>query len=181
MQLFMIRHGQSLHNAQRIVTGQQDSPLTEVGRHQIKLAGEKLKDKKIGLIVCSPLIRTKETAQILAQEIDYPLNKIAVMPDLKERSVGELEGKSYAQNARMNGNYPETESIKGVEPLEHLHGRVNHALRSILQRSQGKNVLIVAHMNVGRMLWAITKGQPAQSLYDQPRLENGQIYPLIIT
>lgn len=175
----MIRHGQSQSNANKIVTGQQDSPLTAMGGHQAQLAADQLKDLNVGLIVCSPLMRAKQTAKIIAKEIGYPVKDIVINNDLIERSLGELENKSYAKNPRMNGNFPETEMIKGIEPLEHLHARVNHALRDLVPKAKTTNILIVNHMNVGRMLWVITKGLKPIEMYDQPRLENAKVYKLL--
>lgn len=179
MKIYMIRHGQSQSNANKIVTGQLESPLTKMGEHQAQLAADQLKDLNIGLIVCSPLGRAKQTAKIIAKEIGYHINDIVINQDLIERSVGELENKSYAKNPRMNGNFAETEMIKGIEPLDHLHARVNHGLRDLIPKAKSTNILIVSHMNVGRMLWVITKGLKPIEIYNQPRLENAKVYKLL--
>lgn len=178
MQIYMMRHGQSQSNADKTVTGQQESPLSYLGGHQAELAAQKIKGLNIGLIVCSPLQRAKQTAKIIAKQIDYPIKEIVVDLNLAERALGKLEGKSYATNQRMNGNYPETEEVEGIEPLEHLHARANYALLTILKNPKKQNVLIVSHMNVGRMLWVITKGMSPKDLYEQPRLENAKVYEL---
>lgn len=175
----MIRHGQSQANAHKEVAGSRESPLTDLGKQQAKLAGQKAKKLGVTRIVCSTIGRAKETAQIIAQEAGVPTSHIVAMPELGERTLGELEGTHYANNERLSGNFPETETKKGVEPLAHLHGRINHALRTILHSYPNETVLIVSHMNPGRMLQTIIQGRSAIEMYDQPRLENGQIYPLI--
>lgn len=179
MKIYMMRHGQSQSNANKIVTGRQESPLTIIGEHQAKDAGDHLKDANIGLIICSPLERALATAKIIAKQIGYPASAIVVDSDLTERSLGELENKSYAKNPRMNGNFPETEMIKGIETLDHFHSRVSHGLRKIIAQAKNKNILIVGHINVGRMLWVITKGLKPIQMYDQPRLENAKVYELL--
>lgn len=174
----MIRHGQSQANAHKEVAGSRESPLTELGKHQARLAGAGAKKLGVTRIICSAIGRAKETASIIAKEAGVPTSHITVMPNLGERTLGELEGTNYAKNERLSGNFPETETIKGVEPLIHFHGRINHALRTILHDYPNETVLIVSHMNPGRMLQTIAQGRPPIEMYDQPRLENGQIYPL---
>lgn len=173
----MVRHGQSQHNAHSIVAGQRETPLTLLGREQAKAAGREAAHLHIDYIVCSPMGRARETAEIIATEIDYPLDHIVLLPDLRERNLGQLEGKSYAQDHKHNGNYRLTEDIPGVEPLGLLHQRVSHALHVVLQ-STHKNVLIVCHMNVGRMLRVLYKNGAPINLYDTERLENAKIYRL---
>ncbi|HSE29222.1 MAG TPA: histidine phosphatase family protein [Candidatus Saccharimonadales bacterium] len=179
MTIYYMRHGQSQSNANKVVTGKQESKLTSVGQHQSEHASNLIKDLNIGLIVCSPLERAKDTAKIIANQIGYPDSAIIIDPDLTERALGELENKSYAKNPRMNGNFPETETVKGIESLEHLHARLNHFLKDILPQAKHKNILIVCHMNVGRMLQIIANGQKPTEFYDTPRLENARVHKLI--
>lgn len=177
--IFVVRHGQSEANAHKEVAGSRESPLTLLGKKQAVLAGQKARTLGVTRIVCSPLERAKKTAQIIAKTAGISLSHIVVMTELVERSLGKLEGTHYAQNEQLNGNYPQTETIPGIEPLTHLHGRVNHVLRTILHDYKDQTVLIVCHMNPGRMLQTIINGRPAIEMYDQPRLENGRIYHLM--
>lgn len=176
--IFVVRHGQSEANAHKEVAGSRESPLTLLGKKQAEAAGKKAKTLGVTRIFCSPLKRATQTARIIAETANIPTSHIVVMSELIERSLGELEGKSYAHNERRSGNYPETETVPGVEPLTRLHGRINHALRTILHSYKNETILIVCHMNPGRMLQTIIHGKPAIEMYDQPRIENGRIYPL---
>lgn len=178
MHIYITRHGQSQHNAHKIVAGQQESPLTLLGREQAKKAGLEAAKLGVDFIVCSPMGRARATAGIIAETIDYPAEQIVIMPELRERGLGALEGKSYAHNFHQNGNYPGTEKVPGVESIELLHQRVNHVLHILLQ-STHKNVLVVCHMNIGRMLHAIAARKPALGMYETPRLENATIYKLL--
>lgn len=179
MNIYIVRHGQSQDNAHKIVSGISETTLTQLGREQARLAGKQANELKIDFIACSPLGRAKETAALIADALDYPESKIKIMPELKERALGDLEGRSYASNELLNGNFPATELIAGVEPLTLVHSRVQQALRKIHSLKGHKNVLIVCHMNIGRMLQVIAGGGDPNQLYDQPRLENGQILPLL--
>lgn len=173
----MVRHGQSEANAHKIVSGANESPLTDLGRQQAREAGQGAHDLGIDLIVCSPLTRAKETARIIANQIGYDPAGILVVPMLVERNLGELEGQSYTQDVRITGNYPDAEQRTGVEPIEQFHQRITEALQEILQVTS-HNILIVCHINVGRMLRTIADNQEPMRMYEQPRLENGIIYRL---
>ena len=59
--LYFTRHGQTNHNANKLLAGHYDIPLNEEGLKQAKQAGINAKDIEIDLIYCSPLIRAKQT------------------------------------------------------------------------------------------------------------------------
>jgi uncharacterized phosphatase len=179
MHIYMVRHGQSKDNAHKLVSGDRETELTELGKRQAKQAGKKAKDLDIDVIICSPLARAQQTAKIIADELDIPESRIITLHDLRERDLGDLEGRSYAKNERLNGNFPAVEHIRGVEPLDYFHARVQNGLRQVLHEHSTKNVLIVAHFIVGRMLRVVVGGRKAHAIYDEARLENGVIYPLI--
>ena len=179
MHIYIMRHGQSLDNANKLVSGNREAPLTELGKHQARLVANKVKKLSIDRIVCSPLGRAQQTAKIIAEVIDYPDAAILTLDELRERDLGEIEGISYAKNERLNGNFPAVEHIRGVEPLDRLHARVQHALRLIMADKKHQNVLIVCHFIVGRMLRVVAEGRKAQDIYEEPRLENATIYQLI--
>ena len=82
MELYLIRHGQSANNRRKAqqagaASGQKqnayaesaprlaDPPLTHLGEHQARLAGESLRDEGITRLYCGPMLRTLQTAQIV--------------------------------------------------------------------------------------------------------------------
>ncbi len=179
MHIYTIRHGQSIANAHKIVSGSQETPLGELGKHQVRISAEKLAHLKIDLIVCSPMRRALDSAKIIADALQYPHSEIKTINELRERGLGDLEGRSYAANDDLSGNTIAAEQVNGVEPLDQFHSRVFAALREITGSRHHQNVLIVCHMNVGRMLQAIVHNLPAASMYEMPRLENAATQKLI--
>lgn len=177
-QIYIIRHGQSTANANEIISGQQEGSLTKLGEEQAVLAAEKLHD--IDLIVTSPLLRARQTAEIVAQHLGYPPEEIQVLPDLIERNLGELEGKHYTDTAYGSGNTIEAEQAKGIEPIETLYERTKRAL-DYIYGLPGKNILIVCHNGSGRMLLNLVEGGEPLEMYSHPRLENAVVYPLPIS
>jgi broad specificity phosphatase PhoE len=136
--LYFCRHGQSVLNLEATYAGQLDTPLTNYGREQAKLAGMEAKLLGIDLVVSSPLVRALESAQIIASEIGYPEDKIKINDLLQERSLGSLEGKPWK-------DYAEDDSVfHDIESLESLGARAQQAL-NYLQRLDASNVLVVGH------------------------------------
>lgn len=174
--LYLLRHGQSQANANQIIAGSHDSPLSTVGVAQAGYAGDTAKRFfQFDLIVSSPMSRALQTAQIIAERIDYRAEKIVVMPDLRERNLGEVEGKSYNQAPHHNGNYEDAENVPGVEPIGDLLARMRGVL-SELQTRPEQNILIVAHNGCGRMLKIALNSEPPMAMYNQPRTENAIFY-----
>ena len=67
---WFLRHGETDYNARGLSQGAIDIPLNDNGRAQAKAAGSLLAGKGIVSIVCSPMLRTRETAIIVAAELD---------------------------------------------------------------------------------------------------------------
>ncbi|HSX06823.1 MAG TPA: histidine phosphatase family protein [Candidatus Saccharimonadia bacterium] len=89
MRVFFVRHGQTLANLQHSSSSwNHDSPLTEDGRGQVKLAAELLRAsfERPVKIIASPLLRTRQTADILASQLNT--GPVLVDDRLKEANVG---------------------------------------------------------------------------------------------
>lgn len=176
-QMYIIRHGQSIANASRILAGQQESPLSELGQKQAIEAGKAAADYDFDVIISSPLIRALQTAEIIAEHIGFDKNLIVTIPDLIERSFGDIEGKKYEDTPFGSGNTIETEKAPGIEPLEHFYERAKRALETLYE-VPGQRILVVCHNGTGRMLMTAHAGEQPIDFYTHPRLENAVIYPL---
>jgi broad specificity phosphatase PhoE len=176
--IYLMRHGQSMANAQQIVAGSHESSLSPLGVQQAEYAGDTARQYyHFDLIVTSPLSRAVQTANIVAQRIGYPTNKVLVMDDLRERDLGEVEGMDYRHAPQHNGNYEDAENVPGVEPIGNLLAR----LQDVLERLRGRpeqNILIIAHNGCGRMLRVAIRAKEPLAMYQQPRMDNAIIYTL---
>ena len=65
MLIYIIRHGETALNVRRVKQGWLDEPLNESGRHLAVLTGQALKGVRFDECVSSPLVRARETAEIL--------------------------------------------------------------------------------------------------------------------
>ena len=98
---YIARHGETEHNVQGIIQGQNDSPLTTKGLEQAKNLASDLKEVKFDLVLSSDLLRAKRTAEVVAKEQALEVEATEM---LRERNWGELEGRPSAE---YNKNFRE--------------------------------------------------------------------------
>jgi broad specificity phosphatase PhoE len=142
--LYFMRHGLTEMNAAGKWSGSTETILTKEGREQAIHAGKAAKGLGIDTIVCSTMVRAVETAEIVAKEIGYPLDKIHKSSLLIERHFGELEGQPYQPDLNLDG-------FSDVESLDTLKNRALLALEWI-ETIPGNTILVVSHGSTGRML-----------------------------
>ena len=143
----LLRHGESVGNAESRWQGQADFPLTNTGRAQTRKLAERWKKEKVkfDLIIASPLARAKETAEIIASALNL---KVEFEPLWLERDNGEFSGLT-AHEVRQNFTHPSFmtpyDSVGGDgEGDWELFLRAGQALQSLLKREPAR-YLIVSH------------------------------------
>lgn len=136
-------------NKQGLRCGSTESPLTEEGREQAVMAGQRANDLDIDVIICSSMGRAVETAEIIARQIGYDPADIHKTPLLRERNFGVLEAAPYIPGQDMDG-------VEGMEPEEDLRTRIVEAV-ALIGSLPGQTVLVVAHGASGRMLRHVIK------------------------
>lgn len=156
MRLYFLRHGESEANVQGMMTGQLDVALTDKGRDQAVAAGEFIVSSLITIdkIITSPLVRARETAQLVAATIGYDETTIAETPLLMERYFGTLQGKIEAEIG------PITEEMifqAGAETEAAITERAE-AFLALAEMQEGEALLVVSHTGFGRRLRAIIEG-----------------------
>ena len=145
-QFVFLRHGESLGNAQLRWQGQSDYPLTEKGRAQARALAERWQSEvvKFDRVFSSPLGRAKETAEIIASNLNLKVEFDGIW---LERAIGEMEGLT-ADEVRQKPKPPYTTPYDSVggngEGDWALYLRAGQALHNLLKRPAG-NYLIVSH------------------------------------
>jgi len=149
--LIVVRHGETNYNVEGRYTGSTDIELNDRGYEQARILAEKLKGIPIDVIISSTLKRTKETARIIANEMNLPVME---MNELIEKCVGVYEGLTREE---AKNKYPQmwaANSPEGSETLEAVEKRVHKALHTILNNYSGnKNVLIVTHGYISKVIY----------------------------
>ncbi len=173
---FIVRHGQTEMNVNRQVQGSSDSPLTEEGHAQIEKTGKELAKHKIDLIISSDLGRTKQTSEIIAKATGA---EIIYEPGLRERSYGSFEGKKYEEV--YDHKQPERYDIKthdDVETYREVEDRAWGAFEKHRGAHRGKNVVVVTHGGVIRMLRKQLHNLSAEEALTSEGTKNGEIIAL---
>ncbi len=171
----LLRHGESQGNVQRILQGQSDYPLTEKGilqAHDLAQAWSAA-CVQFDQIISSPLIRARQTAEILAQVLKLPIEYNALW---KERSFGELEGMSMAEIEQLK---PPVDFFSPFNPVgktgeSHLdlYLRASEGIQNLLQRPEG-GYLVVTHGAILNMALYAIFGITPQSHHNSPRFHFG--------
>jgi len=115
MEIVFIRHGESTANQRGIIQGQGDYPLSQRGKEQARLTARALESLPFSCIYTSPLIRAKETAQIINGPHNSPLLELT---ELMEYNLGEFEGLTMDEIVDRRPDAPE--KIKNGVPFHHL-------------------------------------------------------------
>lgn len=166
--LYFCRHGQSERNVANVWTGSTESPLTDAGREQARIAGQSAKDLGIQYILCSPQSRAHETAEIIAKEIGYPVDKLDINSLVVERHFGAMEGQPWDPDFDMDG-------VADAETTDSLFERARLTLKH-LETVPADTILVVSHGSFGRAFRHILHPEIP---FKTPSLPNATIVKLL--
>lgn len=149
MKIYLVRHGESQSNKQKLFVGQGDVPLSERGLAQAKKTAEFLKHVKVDAIYSSDLIRAYDTAMQTAKLKNLPIIKDA---GLRELSIGKYEFTPHEimqtkYSDKWNGwlnNFAEAYFEEG-ESVKEVQDRVVKTITKIAEQNAGKTVFIFSH------------------------------------
>lgn len=148
--LFLVRHGESIWNADGRWQGQADPPLSRLGEHQAAAAVAGFTEPP-DAIWTSDLVRAARTAEVLAAGLG--LGRPAADVRLRERDVGEWSGLTRTEiEHRWPGYLAARRSPSGFEGDEQLLARAQEALRELAGSAPGTTLLVVTHGGVIRTL-----------------------------
>ncbi len=160
--LILVRHGRTLLTETHRISGRggEDPQLSEIGRsdaakvanelNRVGLDGTLAKVLRPEVIVSSPIARTRETAEVIANKLGIP---VVLNEDIAEIAFGDWDGHT---NQEVAQNWPDLyEQWRGDhriappgggESLEEFDARVQRGLLEILDTHEGKTVVVVGHV-----------------------------------
>ena len=146
MRIYIVRHGETEANKNGYLQGWTDVPLNENGRIIAELTGRGIKGIRFDHCISSPLIRAKETAEILLRESG---NSVPVSFDdrIKEMNFGSFEGMSvrdekliqFLKEPVVDYKFPDGESFQEVM------NRTQEFLKELIAKDDGKTYLVSTH------------------------------------
>lgn len=172
MKLLVVRHGESMANADGIYQGQLDGGLSELGKEQAKKVAKRLKSEKIDFIYSSDLERAAETAKEIAKFHKNAPFKLA--KELRERNLGELQGKPRKER-RTEEEHRRFENPKNGENMRQFFTRVKRFLHKTLKKHSGDAVLLVTHNGVNKALLAVISGKSSRGIRNVQSVRNTSV------
>ena len=143
--ILIVRHGQSEWNAAGRWQGQEDPPLSSLGRTQASAASGRV--GAVDLVVASDLQRAVETAAIIAEAIG--VGPVLIEPGLRERHAGEWQGLTKVEIEEGWPGYLDAgDRPPGFEPTDTFSERVHDALDRLEMTHRGATMLVVSHGGV---------------------------------
>lgn len=166
MELYIVRHGETLWNRDKRLQGSVDIELSDYGRELAIKTGEALADTRIDKIFSSPLKRAYETASLIRGK-----HEIEIQTDdrLRELSFGCFEGQNFTElikddSITMKYFFKEPHLYQAPadgETLEHLIERAGNFMQEIIEPlsldSSIERVMIVAHGALNKAIMSYIK------------------------
>lgn len=169
--LYIIRHGKTDWNAQKRLQGHTDIPLNAEGREMARAARSACASISFDVCFCSPLIRARETAEILLEGRNVP-----IVPDerLTEMDFGAYDGRCFADAEKGSPldllfhdplNYA---AVEDGESFDALCERTGEFLTEVVEPvlREGGCVLIAGHGAVNASIIGRIRGIPRERFWD---------------
>ncbi|MDB4992505.1 MAG: hypothetical protein JWL75_750 [Parcubacteria group bacterium] len=169
LKIYIARHGQNEDNANGILNGHRDMPLTDIGINQAHELADGIKNAGLTFdaIYTSPLSRAKRTAEIVCETLGF--NQPIPLDSLIERDFGILSGELVSDIEKLCApDIIKTDTItyflapKNGETFPDLLERAHHALDYIRAEHADGSILLVSHGDMGKMLYASFYNLPWQ-------------------
>lgn len=145
MELYVIRHGQTIVNKLGLINSRNYIGLNKNGRIEAKKATEEIEKINFDLIICSPLRRTKQTCKIINK------NNVKVIYDERiiERDSRSMQFK-LASILDINKWYDINKEIvyKNSEGFKSIMDRTKDILNELKEKYPNKTILLVTHGDV---------------------------------
>lgn len=190
LRLLLVRHGETQWNKESRFQGIRDIPLNETGRQQAQKAADFLKDTPLNYAVSSPMLRPKETAEIILQY--HPNIELNLQPQLEEICHGLWEGKleseiesAFPGMLKQWKDSPETVQMPEGENLQQVWDRAIacwHELVKYYSNLPDSQIgIVVAHDAINKVIlchllglksenfWNIKQGNGCVSIIDYPK------------
>lgn len=167
--LYLVRHGQSTWNDEGRIQGQLDPPLSELGRRQAELVGERFRSREFAGFYSSDLARARETAEAIGRAGG---RRPTLRADLREIALGDWEGLTRDQIVAAHpeewarwSQEPSWDIPPGGEGAAPFQRRVLAALDAVARAHPEGDVLVVTHGGVIQVALAAAVGSGTTGLF----------------
>ncbi|HET8615464.1 MAG TPA: bifunctional RNase H/acid phosphatase [Actinomycetales bacterium] len=169
--LVLLRHGATAHSVHERFSGAggDDPPLSDDGRRQAELVAEALATRgPVDAVVCSPMARTRQTAQVVADRLGLDVREDS---GWRECAFGQWDGLTVGE---VGERWPDelaawqtstSVAPPGGESFDDVERRVRVARDRLLARHPRQRVLVVTHVTPIKQLVRLAVGAGPQALW----------------
>ncbi len=177
--LWLLRHGETVQHDAPLFIGKTDVALSDPGKAQAHIAALNLKneDLKISKLYSSPLGRAFDTAMIVSGELNAG---IEIVDSFCELDLGCWDGERisyikerFGKEYKQRGKELATFRTPNGENYYDLRRRVWQGLKKILLEDKSKDILIVAHLGVIKMIAGLAEGCDIKTALSRYKPEKG--------
>lgn len=175
--IYLVRHGETEWNQQNRLQGNQNSPLTVIGKQQAYDVKKSLDQYEIHQAYVSPLKRARDTLDIILKDRKL---EVIISNNLREINLGPWEGKtreeiaqSHPDEYKMFWGEPDAFVLSGAETFQALQRRVVEGLEHIFSKGENNNILVVSHWIAIKVAIAHYTSTPLSLLSSIANLGNG--------
>jgi len=167
----MARHGASTYSLEKRFSGSGgvDVPLAPIGIEQAQALAQEVKIRgNVTHIVSSPILRTLQTAHIVAEATGLSVSENA---NFAECSFGDWDGLTFADVREKwpreldewlaNSNV----APPGGESLSECRDRVNRGREQVIEEFPAQTILVVSHVLPIKLMTGIATGAPLESTF----------------
>ncbi|MFC0471187.1 histidine phosphatase family protein [Halalkalibacter kiskunsagensis] len=177
MNLYLIRHGESLGNLNGEIQGCKDYPLSELGKRQVESVARYLKNIELNYLYSSDLTRAYDTAKVIGQAKGLTVHK---WEKVREVHLGPLQGLSrneiYEQFPATLKRSILTSGINGTETTDALTKRCQYVIDQLQLAHENDDVGIVSHGGfISILLMYLLTGDQWPTLHRPFQIQNTSI------
>lgn len=159
--VFFVRHGE-VDNPDKVMYGRLPGfPLSAYGKEQIAKTAQILFKKNMNVIYSSPLLRTKQSAEIISKILHLPINYSEEILEVRTS----LQGKTFSYVSdhfpKMNV-YISVKNNPSDETIQDIANRMKKFTDKIIKRHKGKNIVVIGHGDPIMILKAKIEGLPME-------------------
>lgn len=166
--LYLVRHGETVDNAAKILQGQEPGRLNQTGVRQVEEVRDRMRNAAIDVFMASDLHRAVQTCEIIAEPHHKPVETTTL---LRERDWGDFTGR-YIPDLQAVREWP-----RNVESLEAIKERARRFLAMVRTRYEGKTVLAVGHGIVNKAVQSVYFDKPMNEV---EKMGNAEVRVLML-
>ncbi len=157
--MLLIRHGRSVANTEGVLAGRSETPLDETGREQASALGARLADVPLDLVVSSPQLRARQTAELVVGTRAEPVIDDA----FAECDYGQWSGTALSELAtepawEIVQWLPSAARFPEGETMAQMAHRATHAVNGLVREHPDSIIWIVSHGDVIKAILADALG-----------------------